>query len=109
MKPTLNPVLHELAVALRFVGLRDRLRCPRCKAVGTWKPHGARLDREDKRKVRRWMCKWCGYYIGPEGVRQAEPRSTSMVWELRGDDLRGFTPQETMERNYTYRVWPWRG
>ncbi len=59
--------VHQFYDCLRLVGLRDRLRCPQCKAVGTWKPHGGFLDFEDVRKVRRWMCKWCGYYRGPEG------------------------------------------
>ena len=31
---------HRLASALVLVGMRDRLRCPACGAVGTWKPHG---------------------------------------------------------------------
>lgn len=39
----LNPVVHFFFEALRFVGLRDRLRCPKCSAVGTWKPHGGIL------------------------------------------------------------------
>lgn len=82
-----NPFTHQIWDFSRIVGLRDRLRCPRCLAVGTWKPHGGWMDGADERKVRRWICKWCGLYRGPEGERQAFMGKTA--WEL-GD---GPTPQ----------------
>lgn len=63
-----NPLVHQFWDCTRLIGMRDRLRCPVCRAVGTWKPHGGWMDFQDERKVRRWMCKWCGHYIGPEGV-----------------------------------------
>lgn len=66
-----NPIWHQVMDFSRLVGLRDRLRCPYCDAVGTWKPHGGWLDFADQRKVRRWLCKFCGAYRGPEGFRQA--------------------------------------
>ena len=57
--------LHHQAFDLsEIVGLRDRLRCPECRAVGTWKPHGGWLDRGSRESGRRWLCKWCGLYIG---------------------------------------------
>jgi hypothetical protein len=62
----INALTHQLWDFSRVIGLRDRLRCPYCDAVGTWKPHGGWLDVEDERKVRRWLCKWCGAYRGPE-------------------------------------------
>ena len=71
---------HVVPVLLRALQIRDRLRCPKCRAVGTWKPHGDVLDFEDVRCVVRWLCKWCGYYRGPEGERWATLGSKS--WEL---------------------------
>ena len=62
---TLRAVWHQLVDFSRLIGLRDRLRCPKCKAVGTWKPHGGWLDLEDSEGNRRWLCKWCGYYRHP--------------------------------------------
>lgn len=86
MRPTLNPVLHELAGALRLVGLRDRLRCPECRKVGTFKPHGTLWDRRyhGDRRVRRWLCKWCGFYTGPEGRLYAFPSQVTGAWALPG-------------------------
>lgn len=75
----MNPIIHQLFDFLRVLGMRDRLRCPECGAVGTWKPHGGWLDRTDERRVRRWLCKWCGYYVGPEGEKQAAPGPE--VWD----------------------------
>ena len=75
-----NPIWHQLWDFSRLIGVRDRLRCPFCKAVGTYKPHGGWLDLADERKVRRWICKWCGLYFGPEGYRWAQIGKTA--WEL---------------------------
>lgn len=74
-------VVHQLYDFSRLIGLRDRLRCPHCTAVGTWKPHGGWLDFADERKERRWMCKWCGAYCGPEKhMRQALPNLPERCW-----------------------------
>ena len=56
-------VWHQLCDLLVVIGMRDRLRCPECKAVGTWNPHGGWLD-DSKASGRRWVCKWCGHYVG---------------------------------------------
>lgn len=95
MRPVLFPVAHELAGALRLVGLRDRLRCPECKRVGTFKPHGTWWDRwrDGDRQVRRWLCKWCGFYVGPEGTIYAFPSRRTGCWVLPGwTDAHGATP-----------------
>lgn len=104
----LNPLVHELAEGLRLVGLRDRLRCPRCRAVGTWKPHGGLLDRfvgGDRRPVRRWMCKYCGLYFGPEGQQQVRVNREAGYWDFEpaGSEQ---TPQEILA---TTKTWPWTG
>ena len=118
--------VHQFFDFTRLIGLRDRLRCPKCKAVGTFKPHGGFLDFEDLLKVRRWMCKWCGYYLGPEGVRQVCPNLLKGCWTIRHSafpDLGDVeTPQKVFESNYEtvekmtdmrsnkpYKVWPWKG
>jgi hypothetical protein len=91
-RKNLSRIWHQFYDALRFVGLRDRLRCPSCSSVGTWKPHGGWFDVEDKRKVRRWLCKWCGYYVGPEGQKRALVQPDfGRVWELQD---RGTTPKD---------------
>jgi len=89
----INVFTHQIYDCLRLVGFRDRLRCPSCKSIGTWKPHGGWLDREDERKVRRWMCKWCGIYNGPEGWQRVTVGST--CWVL--DNPRGSTPKNVIE------------
>jgi hypothetical protein len=112
MRPTLNPVLHELATRLAHVGLRDRLRCPNCNKVGTWKPHGGWWDRRrgDERAVRRWLCKWCGYYVGPEGIQQAFPSQEHGAWALTDWDFdHEPTPREVVEKSYGRPIDPWRG
>ena len=93
--------LNVLDGVLRITGMRDRLRCPKCGAVGTWKMHGTYLDREDTRKEIRQMCKWCGHYVGPEGVKKAAPCSKG-YWALTGRCNK--TPMEKC-----IGVWPWRG
>lgn len=108
----LHPVVHEAACALRFIGLRDRLRCPRCEAVGTWKPHGDWWSqRKGDRAARRWLCKWCGLYIGPEGVRQGFISNEHKTWRI-ADDTPGrphYTPRYEMRKTRIRRAWPWRG
>ena len=110
MSGSLNPVAHEMWCALRFVGLRDCMRCPKCSAVGTWKPHGGWWDRWrfDDRPVRRWMCKWCGHYIGPEGVLVAFPNLTKGCWDLTSDEAPFETPQAVIRRELG-NIWPGRG
>lgn len=102
-----NPVTHQLADLLRLAGLRDRLRCPRCHAVGTWKPHGGWLDGPDTRRVRRWMCKCCGLYRGPEATCEVLPDRRLGSWQLAGttDDQQP-TPQALLR---SANLWPWRG
>lgn len=107
----MNLVTHELWAALRFVGMRDRLRCPRCGKVGTWKPHGGWYDRRhgDSRAVRRWLCKWCGLYRGPEGELDAFPSTETGAWALPGWAEREPTPAEAIESFYGRSIDPWRG
>lgn len=100
----LHPVIHTVADWLRRVGLRDRYRCPECHAVGTFKPHGGKFDTEDERHVPRWLCKWCGYYIGPEGRMWCVIDSALHVWREPEAVLDGWTPARVMGK-----VNPWNG
>ncbi len=109
---------HTLYMLLRFIGMRDRLRCPDCGKVGTWKPHGGLLDLDmssgirggKRRHVKRWLCKWCGYYRGPEGVDRCIIRDGT--WQLprwavkqpKPSKETGFRPVDLVPR-----CDPWRG
>lgn len=99
----LNPIVHE-AWGL----IRERLRCPDCRAVGTWKPHGRRSDRRTgDRPVRRWLCKTCGLYQGPEGTLRCYPDPERKVWILPDPDHGPWpTPKEILN---TAGLWPWAG
>lgn len=118
----LFPPIHAAAYALRWVGLRDRLRCPSCKAIGTWKPHGtfsSRIFHKD-RPTRRWMCKWCGLYVGPEGIIRVYPDLDLGCWALPAPwypDAKHWeaqiTPKDAVAKLLSHDdgkpVWPWRG
>ena len=103
---SVNPFVHQFYDALRIIGLRDRLRCPDCKGVGTYKPHGGWFDVADERKVRRWMCKFCGLYRGPE----AETRVVigPSCWVLKSDLPDGTTPRDVLHR-FRAQTNPWFG
>lgn len=112
----LLPPVHAAAYALRWVGLRSRLRCPSCKAVGTWKPHGTLSDRwfRGDRPARRWLCKWCGHYVGPEGVVKAFPDPDRGCWVLprpwdpASPQDAGPTPADVVA-GAMGKTWPWAG
>jgi hypothetical protein len=101
--------VHTFWTMLRFIGIRDRLRCPRCRAVGTWKPHGSFLDHDDTRKVRRWLCKWCGFYVGPEGELDCVVDPDKKCWVLPWEKPDGITPSGAVAESSISRTWPWRG
>lgn len=101
----IRAIKNEFFGWAKLVGMRDRLRCPHCGAVGTWKPHGGWYDGLDLRCVRRWLCKWCGGYDGPEGVMAARYSAERGWWVLPDDEAweRGVVPVDTVEWD------PWRG
>jgi hypothetical protein len=116
--------VHQLYDFSRLIGLRDRLRCPDCKAVGTYKPHGGWLDFEDKRKERRWLCKWCGGYSGPEaGLWAVLPKLPNMLegcWTTATQDGTVIEPLRQHLQHYRQLThpkgeldrwipWPWEG
>jgi hypothetical protein len=122
-------IKHQYFDFLMLVGLRDRLRCPNCSAVGTYKPHGGWLEclnkdhrsgfiREVLRKYgakeatnRRWLCKYCGYNLSTDGEHWCFPNSKTKVWSV-GDEFSVKTPKQAVEEipiGSKYPVWPWRG
>jgi len=91
--------ITAVELALVVVGMRDRLRCPDCRKVGTYKPHGSLITERGGRPVARWLCKWCGFYRGPEKtILRATIRD--FVWRvpiLLGEELD--TPKTRLERD----------
>lgn len=93
-----------------LVGLRNRLRCPSCDSVGTYKPHGGMFDRGDKRGVPRWLCKWCGYYRAHDGNGRICVIDTERkVWAFRIECPNGLTPLEAATQAMGVKPNPWLG
>lgn len=117
-----HTVKHQIFDFLLLVGMRDRLRCPRCKAVGTWKPHGGWLDllRDQWTKPwkdllpgvryatdRRWLCKYCGHCLCWKGEVQGYPNRAKKVWDEKCEHSTP-TPKDAVEQ-LCGSAWPWRG
>ncbi len=100
---------HQIADLSRIIGIRDRLRCPQCKAVGAYKPHGGWIDvwLGDNASVRRWMCKWCGLTRYKEFAAFAFPSASRGVWLLQGDE--DLTMADMTPKQKVAPVDPWRG
>jgi hypothetical protein len=79
--------MKEYLLVYVFPWLRRRLVCPLCGAVGTWKPHQPSISMDGKStRPWRWLCKWCGYYDGPEGKgRLCYPSATKGCWAFFTD------------------------
>ncbi len=110
-------------LATYYTGLRDRMRCPNCKAVGTWKMHGTWWERWRFGDIalRRWGCKYCGHWIAKgwvsptgqvrDGRIQAFPLSQGglKVWAYPDPSIeREPTPAEALCASMG-RTWPWNG
>ncbi len=100
---------HQIADLSRIIGIRDRLRCPHCKAVGAWKPHGGWIDvwLGDNAGVRRWMCKWCGLTRYKDSSHTAFPSAALGWWVLEGDHT--LTDADLTPAQKCHPVNPWRG
>lgn len=90
----------------RLTGLRDRCRCPKCAAVGTWKPHGGWFDFGDVAGRLRWMCKCCGWYVDERGSGWVRPHVEKKVWDFPGNGADGDLPKDMLG---AAKLWPWRG
>jgi len=65
------------------------------------------FDFADIRKVRRWMCKYCGFYEGPEGKgMMVAPNLSKHYWDFKGDTAP--TPKEIIAAHLK-SIWPWSG
>lgn len=118
LAPVVMDAWYFLAKATR---MRDRMRCPRCTAVGTWKMYGTWWHRWRYGDValRRWGCKFCGHWLAkgnPHGQAfngriQAFPLSQEglKVWAYPDPSVeREPTPAETLHAIMD-RTWPWGG
>lgn len=109
------PPFHAMASATSLIGMRDRMRCPMCRAVGTYKPHGSIVGRifQKDRPVRRWLCKWCGFYVGPEGVMRAFSSKERGCWVLpypwTDDSPKDPLPTPADLVTEQMNLWPWYG
>lgn len=104
--------------------LRDRLRCPNCKAVGTYKLH-APGPGYPQGVPWRWLCKWCGWYRDEDkSGLLCYPSSSKKCWVFYLDKheenlivsefytMKPRPPAEVLEvyNELAYsNVWPWRG
>lgn len=94
---------HSVFHSLSSMYAIDFLPCPRCAAVGTFKPREAGNGRP-----RRWLCKYCGLYFGPdsEGTLECHPCSKTDAWSLPQDSPREPTPWELVTGSHA-ALWPW--
>ncbi len=109
MRRLLFVINHQLWDLSRLLGLRNRLKCPHCQAIGTRKPHGGWLDKGDIAGVRRWLCKWCGEYESADLAAPCHPNSVKKCWILDPGPTKSGRPgrvrgqQQTPER----QCFPW--
>lgn len=90
----------------RLLGIRNHLRCPRCRAIGTWKPHGGWFERHADYHVPRYLCKWCGLYFRsdlPDCFGEAH--LGGKVWE----EGEGDTPMSLALKSECGAYDPWAG
>lgn len=116
----LTPVVMDVwFLVTYYTGLRDRMRCPRCTSVGTWKMHGTWFERWRFGDIalRRWGCKYCGHWIAKgrpggqvyNGRIQAFPSIEGGVWAFPEPGTgRDPTPAEVVYASMG-RTWPWNG
>ena len=96
---------HQLWDLSRLLGIRNRLRCPHCHAIGTWKPHGGWIDVAlGDLASRRWLCKWCGFYQSTSRTCMCFPSNMFSAWSLPEATDLSKTPQQL-----SYPWFPWRG
>lgn len=115
-------IKHQCFDFLYLIKLRDRLRCPKCRSVGTFKPHGGWLDRiyewwtefaktlkpgVPHATTRRWVCKYCGFVRCDIGELYGAPNKVKGVWDQKCADSLP-TPKEAVE-TLCGTTWPWRG
>ena len=62
MKSLRFRITHEIYSIVGYI-IGHRFKCPKCDAIGTWNPHGGIVG-DSRGSGRRYLCKWCGYYIG---------------------------------------------
>lgn len=121
----MNRLIWTFLIATR---LRDRLRCPSCSAVGTFKLHAPTKNADGGEVPWRWLCKWCGYYRDKnKSGLLCYPSPSKKCWVFLDDGFDVFpafkdhanwdlnkrlTPNQvlgTYAANHGTTIWPWRG
>lgn len=105
-------MLRVLWFLLILTRLRDRLRCPICLAVGTFKLHAPTKNARGGNVPWRWLCKFCGYYHDSNKTGMlCYPSASQKCWVFFTDDhpdeLKQ-TPRDALSDTLGF-VWPWRG
>lgn len=129
-----NKLLYRIKFIVKAIGsdmlalpiarfFRDRLRCPKCKAIGTFKPYGGLFDRlfytftpsrkmkkhgrPFKKRLRtffnhkvRFVCKWCGYFEGWHGIEDCCINIESGVWDFKKNHDDYLIPKDMMHEKY---------
>lgn len=119
----IQKIAHDVLLRWPFRNtIRNRLKCPTCWRIGTYKPRGAVMRGRGALAGtiirRRWLCKWCGLYVSDH---PDEPKQTAFIdktvgaWALMsenppdvttiGDDP--LTPARLMTE--TWKIDPWGG
>lgn len=79
-------IFHQAGDTLDFLGLRW-WACPICHKR-TYLPHGGWFSQwfdGDNSHRRRWMCKWCGYYVDERGYDLAVVHPSRKTWVLASE------------------------
>jgi hypothetical protein len=73
------------------------MKCPACGAVGTYNPYGFWWK---DRNVRRWLCKWCGFYDGVDGRYWCfiDPRQGCWVGPIEAEAESGVERQQRIAK-----------
>ena len=102
-------VVHEIYSIIGYI-VGYRFKCPKCKAIGTWNPHGGIVG-DSRASGRRYLCKWCGYYLGqPLGQREIIERQAFIDEDYKGWRIADWytkTPAETYVPKDKIKANPW--
>ncbi len=98
-------IVHQIADLLVFLWIGRRLKCPACESLGFWRPFGGWLSRAfgDNRGKRRWLCKWCGWYVDEGGFYKGVLYKGAPAWTLTHElteeqKKTAYTPKEIFDK-----------
>ncbi len=98
-------IVHQAGDFLTLTWIGSRLKCPMCGTYGYWRPFGGFISRAfgDNRGKRRWLCKWCGWFVEEEGWAWASLYKGAPAWALKRDMTEeqlktAYTPKSVYEK-----------